>query len=394
MRRLVVLLLVLLAAVIAALALVEDPGYVLIRHGAFAVELSLTLAVLVLAAVFVALHVLLRLAQHLLRLPAALAAWRRRRQAERARARLVHGLVELSEGHWERAEKTLRRAEHSEAPLIHHLAAAYAAQEQGAHERRDHHLERARARPGAELAAGLTQARLQLAERQFAEALATLRTLHARAPRHGHVLKLLRRVYEQTGDWAALNALLPDLRRRGVLGNDEIERLEVQATCALLKVEAGAHDLADLQRHWNRLPRRLRDEAGVVACYADLLAAREANAALEPLLRDTLKRRWQPELVAHYGRLNGPDPARALASAEAWLKQHREDPVLLLALGRLARRNRLWGKARSYLEASLGAQHTAETCAELASLLEQMKDTPAALGYYREGMQLALRQAG
>ncbi len=391
MRRLVVLLLVLLAAVVAALALVEDPGYVLIRHGAFAVELSLTLAVLLLAAGFVALYFLLRLAQHLLRLPATLAAWRRRRQAERARDRLVRGLVELSEGHWERAEKNLRRVEHSEAPLIHHLAAAYAAQEQGARERRDQYLERARARPGAELAADLTQARLQLAEHQFADALATLRKLHERAPRHGYVLKLLRRLHEQTGDWAALNALLPELRRRGVLGNDEIESLEARAACALLRVEAGAQDLADLQRHWNHLPRRLRDEPSVVACYADLLAAREANAALEPLLRDTLKRRWQPELVAHYGRLNGPDPARALASAEGWLKQHREDPVLLLALGRLARRNRLWGKARAYLEASLGAHNTAETCAELASLLEQMKDGGAALGYYRQGIELALK---
>ena len=75
----------------------------------------------------------------------------------------------------------------------------------------------------------------------------------------------------------------------------------------------------------------------------------------EPLLRDALKRGWNETLVEIYGQLDTGHPTRQLDVAEKLLKERPQHPVLLLALGRLCLRAKLWGKARGYLEAAIGA---------------------------------------
>jgi len=80
---------------------------------------------------------------------------------------------------------------------------------------------------------------------------------------------------------------------------------------------------------------------------------------VETLLRGALSRRWSDSLVELYGRVTAKDCARQLSSAENWLQEQPSNPVLLLTLGRLCLKNKLWGKARSYLEASIGAAPSA-----------------------------------
>ncbi len=85
--------------------------------------------------------------------------------------------------------------------------------------------------------------------------------------------------------------------------------------------------------------------------------------------------------------MQASDPAAQFKTAESWLDENRADPDLLLSLGRLAMQNRLWGKARSYLEASIGAGGRAEAYRELGQLLEQLGETEQARDCYRQGME-------
>ena len=389
MKRLFLLLLVLVAVVSGALLALRDTGYVLIRYGTLSVESSLTLAVLVIAVGFVVLYYLLRFIIGMLGLPRRLRDWRQRRQVQQARQSLQRGMIDLAEGHWEKAEKTLQKVRHSDMPLLNYLAAARAAQQLGAHERRDEYLKLAhQSMPSADIAVGLAQAELQIAHHQLEQALATLTRLHGIAPKHGYVLKLLMRLYRELRDWERLRELLPELRKRGVGSNAELDEIELETHLALLDQSAQARDLSALQLTWNRIARNVREQERVLCGYARHLIALEANAAAEPLIRDALKNRWSEELVYLYGTLAGPDPARQLTNAEAWLKTQGKNPVLLLTLGRLSKRNHLWGKARAYLEASLGIRPRAETYQELGGLLEQLKDKETALQCYRKGMLL------
>jgi HemY protein len=86
------------------------------------------------------------------------------------------------------------------------------------------------------------------------------------------------------------------------------------------------------------------------------------------------------------------DARKHLERAEEWLKQHPGDPVLLLALGLLCMQQSLWGKARSYLEASLAVEPGHTAYVKLGELLERMGKADEASQVYRRGLDLALSQ--
>lgn len=393
MRFLFITLLVLLAGVSIALILREDPGYVLISYGEWTVESSLALLLLALVLSFGAIYYAIRFTAGVWRLPLRMHGWRERRRVRKAHDALSRGLMEMAEGRWETAETTLiKHASDSDNQLLHYLAAARAAQRQGAHERRDQYLYLAhKSVPEADVAVGLTQAELQLAHRQMEQALATLTHLRSLAPRHPYVLRMLMKLYRELRDWDHLRELLPELRKRKVLKEDEEQRLELQVYGELLAQAARKGDLAALEEAWDGVPKRLRqEEDSLLAAYVRHLMALGADAQAEPLVREALKKQWSDDLVRLYGLVKGVDPARQLATAEVWLKTHGKNPVLLLTLGRLCLRNRLWGKARLYFESSIGAGPRPETYKALGELLDQLGEADAAKDCFRKGVLLAV----
>lgn len=390
MKLLSYLLISLVAAVAVGLLLSHDPGYVLIGYAAWTLETTVSLLAFALLAGFLALYLLLRFLVGLRRAPQRLRHWEQRRKALRARNALNRGLIELAEGDWTGAEKRLlKHAADSDTPLLNYLAAARAAQQQGAHERRDHYLRLAhQGMPDADIAVGLTQAELQIAHRQMEQALATLTHLRTLAPRHGYVLKMLMRLYERLHDWEHLRDLVPELRKRKVLDDDAAERLEIRLHGELLAQAARGAEAEALRDAWNRVPRRLLGNPDLVLAYASQLQLLGETEEAESLLHGSLKKAWDGRLVDLYGRLPG-DAVRQLAVAEEWLRHHERDPVLLQTLGRLAMRASLWGKAREYLEASTGIAPTVEGYQLLGNLAEQLRDGEGATEYYRKGTLLA-----
>jgi HemY protein len=93
-----------------------------------------------------------------------------------------------------------------------------------------------------------------------------------------------------------------------------------------------------------------------------------------------------------YGEIKPQDTLRQLKNAEEWLREHDNDPVLLLTLGRLSLLNGLWGKARSYLEQLLAHSPSPEAFRLLAEAQEQLGDREAALRCHRQGLLLATGQ--
>lgn len=392
MRLLLLSLLALVATVALALFARNDPGYVLIAYGDWSVESSLTLFLIVLIAALFLLDLLLRTTLNIWHLPDRLHTWNRHRRTRRARRITQRGLISLAEGHWARAEKELiRYADDSDTPLLNYLTAARAAQQQHADDRRDLYLSRAHhSMPDAELAVGLTQAEVQLSHGQLEQALATLMHLKTVAPKHEHVLYLLKRLYEKLEDWDELLALLPELRKRKAIKSEDADALESHIhERRLLRVARGG-DLEQLHRVWSEIPKAQRHTPALVSCYVRQLNRLDQPQESERLLRETLKHHWDNRLIRLYGKVQGEESARQMSSAEEWLKQHPDNPELLLALGRLSLRNQLWGKARSYLEASLGAERRAETYCELGSLLTRLNEEQQAADCFRQGLEMGV----
>ncbi len=380
-------------AAFVALGIREDSGYVLIGYDVWTFESSLALFVLALVIVFVTLYITLRTIDNLLSAPEKMRSWGSRLSAKRARKALNRGLLELSEGDWKKAEKhLLRLANHSETPMLNYLAAARSAQQQQAYDRRDHYLRLAHAcMPAADVAVGLTQAELQMDHEQLEQALATLQHLRSIAPHHTQVLKLLKKLYEQLGDWKGLRDLLPELRKRNVIGEDELETLEISIYKALLGQAASDDDPAKLRQSWERIPRKLQTHEELVVCYAQHLMERGRNDQAQEIVFNAMRKQWSEMLIELYGQIKSSNPSKQLSAAEGWLSRKADDAVLLLTLGRLCLRCKLWGKARSYLESSLAICASSTTYRELGALLEQLEEPIKAMECYRAGLELHVK---
>lgn len=390
-----VLLLGLLVMALAAAGVhwaVSEPGYVLLARGNLSVEMSLVVFALLVVLLFLALYFIIRFVARTWRLRGDLNKLHQRRRQESARRGLTRGLIELAEGRWAQGERLLvRSGRRSETPLLNYLAAARAAQMQGAYERRDEYLRWAiESDPDAKVAVGLSQAELQLAHRQYEQALATLNHVNELSPRHGYVLRLLARLYLRLEDWKALHALLPSLRNRDVYEPEELKDLERSAVTGLLERYAAEGDQEAVDGVWKTLPRAGRDRAELVLVYAKALQTLKEPEKAATTIKSALSRNWNEDLIYAYGQVGYPDPAKPLTEAEAWLKAHGRSPMLLLTLGRLCRQARLWGKSRIYFESSLGLQPLPETYRELGALLEQMGDHDHAQECYRKGLRLAV----
>ncbi|HEY6131956.1 MAG TPA: heme biosynthesis protein HemY, partial [Halioglobus sp.] len=129
-------------------------------------------------------------------------------------------------------------------------------------------------------------------------------------------------------------------------------------------------------------------DAGMVEVYAANLIRLGDHGAAERIIERTLKSGWSIALVRQYGYAQGYDVSRQLAQAESWLAAHPEEPQLLLCLGRLSARAKLWGKARDYFESSYRLERSAEICAELGRLLTALGDARTASAYFGEGLLL------
>ena len=396
MVKIAIKLLVLVIVVLAAVMLVrDDPGFVLLRYRDYTIETSLAFALVASIVGVIAIYYLFRFIRGLLRLPATMQRQSVNRRHAKARRQLTQGLIDLAEGRFEQAENHLMRlVEFSESPLVHYLAAARAAQLQGRHDARDNYLKAAHeANPDAELAIGVTQAELQLAHQQTEQALATLTHLHSIAPRHDYVTMLLARAYHELEDWRALVELLPAVRRKKLLRETRLKTLELDGYRGTLGQAADSQQ--NLEAAWGKIPKPLQSEPEMIRHYLDLMAHQGwLSRDAEQLLVKSLENRWDDNLIEVYGRFKARDPGAQLARAEKWLDDYGHNENLLLALGRIAERARLWGKAQGYFEASIGARPTPAACFALAELLDgQLQQSDKAGDFYQQGLKLSLDSA-
>lgn len=397
-RAYVIVFVLIVVAALIGLAISHHAGYVLIAYDTFRYESSLWAALALLVAIGFIIWFVRGLIRLLTTSGGVVNPWSRRNRSRRVQIAIEQGQMDLAEGRWASAQRHLHRAAEADSqPLLYYLGAARAANEQGRYEESDNLLERALERqPQAELAIALNHAQLQLDRGDSEGALATLQAMQERHPHNPQVLRQLQRLYRQRGEWSELIRLMPELRKDKVLPAQELAELEKRAWGENLSLaayrgaegEAGATGLPALEKAWQQLSSAQRQEPALVLAYAEQLRRHGAEVQAEEVLRNSLKREYSSHLARLYGLVRGSDPGKQLQTAEGWLKNHSDDPGLLLTLGRLCLQSSLWGKARDYLESSLRLQRSPEACAELARLLGQLGETDRSNQLFQEGLGL------
>jgi HemY protein len=184
------------------------------------------------------------------------------------------------------------------------------------------------------------------------------------------------------------------VRKSKLLSDDKLEEIEIATHMGLLNKCIKQRNMEQCRQSWQRIPKHLKDKAELLKLYVSELVQHRADDDAEALLRSYLSKHWHEPLVAIYAQLNSSNPQRQLETAETWLHGHSRSAVLLLALGKLCIKCELWGKARNYLESSLGIKPLVETYLQLATLLQdKMDDIEKAREHYKSGLELAVAEA-
>ncbi len=388
MRALLWLVGIFACAVALAIAARYNEAYALFVWAPWRVHVSLNLFVIVFVALFALLYVATRIVARTLALPAAVAAFRERQKIERAAQAFKDAQRFMLEGRYGRAFAQAIAAHNAGAsPGLAALLAARAAHAMRELKRCDEWLAKAALHDNEVRAARLmTEAEFALADRQYDIAADRLETLRSGGARQIAALRLSLQVAAARADWAEVLRLARQLASHRALTTDQAAPLVRRAHLESLREREG--DASALPRYWKAIPKSEREDGGLVRGAAPLLAAvGEADLGAEAIAH-ALDAQWDSQLAELFGHIEGGTVVERIANAERWLRSQRADERLLLTLGRLCIQQQLWGKAQSYLEASLSIAPSRAAHLELARLGERIGREDLATRHFRRAAEI------
>ena len=394
MRILFWFLLLAAAAVGVALAARLTTGYALLVAPPYRLELSLNLLLLLLVVGFVVVYALARAVSRAWRLPDEVRAFRRHQQQERARTKHNAAVVALLEGRFGKARQFAEEA--LAIPRSSGLSALVAAR--AAIETRDFDaVEALLARPDAQVPSLrvprlMLDAEMKLEQGRPNEALAQLQSLKKEAGSHTAALRLELRALQAARRYSDIPPLVDQLVKRKVYGAAEAEL--IRAAAHAQELSARAQDPAGLRSYWNRLAEADQRLPRIARAGARAFLALGGDREAAEIIGASLGRHWDSDLLALYAECRTTDGTWQLERAERWLTEHNQDAMLLYVLGVLCERQQLWGKAQTYLEASLGLDNAWRTQVTLGELLARLGRHDEANAHLAAALKLALTELG
>jgi len=328
-------------------------------------SVSLTSTTLLIAGILglIGLYIVFSVLKFIFGFSARLKKRRHNKLANKAKEELTKGLVQFTEGHWKESESLLlNNVAHSENPLLNYLAAS--------------------------------QAEMQFSSNQTEQARATLIRLLEVSPKHPYALKLLAKVYYQQEDWNNLFALLPDLNNSSILKDKDAKKYQQTALTGIFQSLARKKDIKSLHSLWKKLPKDLQQQSSTLLLYCETLSEAGDDDQSNKLIINRINKNPDEALFERYGLIEHENLGNAIKNAEEWLLEHNKSPMLLLALARLNRKYKLWGKSKSYYNASLNFSPSSAVYLELAELLEQLSEHENAELCYKQGLEYSIYNKG
>lgn len=390
MKAILWILAIFAAAVGLTLAAKPNAGYVLLVYPPYRIELSFNFFLVLTFTFIFVMYGLIRLTASMIALPEKSREYHLKRTRERNRSVMLDGLVSYFEGRYAKAEKAAALAlEAKESPALNAVVAARAAHELRSYDRRDGYLAKAEElEPERKTLRLMTGAELLIEERRYNEALSILKQLKE-GRQHTAALRLELKVQQHLKDWDAVLDLAAQLDTRNAFDAVYSEQLKRHARIEKLKRKVG--DGRDrFLAYWQKMPESERKDGRIASIAAQTLISFNECAAAQKIIEESLESQWNSHLVAIYAECPEPDTVKRIERAEIWLKQHDDDAVLLLTLGRLCMHQKLWGKAKSYLDASLSVHPSAAAHLTQARLAEAMHNPEEAESHYRLAQELIL----
>lgn len=364
-------------------------GYVLISIANQTLEMSVTTLVIFVIALLAVLFGLEYLFKSVIHASSSTWNWFSVRKLRRSRRFTNEGIIKLLEGDWKSAEKKVTRwANHHDMPLLCYLVASEAAQGQGDKAKRDKYLELASQQEDAYLAVELTRAKQLVQDGEFETAFDTLQTLEGKYPHNSIALNLLKVTYTQLKLWQPLIDLLPRLRKAKVSTDEELQGLMFTGQKGLLDDVAKQSGSEGLIKHWNSLPRKLKQDSNLLICFIRHLIDRSADFEAFTIIKESIKKHASKEMYGLLSELKLPDPHPVVVMLENTLKKESGNGDVHSALGQQYLKQDKWPEAQIHFEKALEIRSDIADYTYLSDVLELQDQSKAAHEVSRKALTL------
>ncbi len=388
--KLILWLLALFAAAVAVtLAAKHTTGHVLLSVPPHQLELTLDHFIIGAIAAFFVFYFLVRFILSIL-------GFNQRHRHKKTDEMLATGLKAYFEGDFAKARKNASIALRlSDSPLVASISAVIAARsadEMGETTLRDQYISTALDKASKDKSlCQITQAEFLLKDGFYSEALTTLKSVYAGGglqPSAALQVELL--AQQQAKNWDAVLELTEMLAKRASTNKAVVKKLRHDAQIENLKTKAS--DLQSLNHYWQHIsPLEKMDSKLSVAAARAYITAGSCTSAHQ-IIEQNVPITWDTELIELYAECLDYHVNRQIECAEVWLKSQPNNAQLLLTLGKLCTYCELWGKAQSYLEASLSVEPGQKAHFALAQLNEKLGKHDEAMNHYNQGLKLTLKQ--
>ncbi len=374
-----------------------------VAFGGYEIAPPISIALVALATAALAIYVALKIGGFILFLPGKLRRRRAENQMKKRAETLLAGLRAMAMGDADSQEKHFGRAADMgiEPSLTALIAAEGAAASRRADkkDKREKRLQQALA--AAEESDGelktAVRAQLLMAQGQIADAAAALREAEALKSPSPLLAELLLESCRKSGDSDGALEAANRLRELQADESDSLNALAIRLAKEKITAAADADSLQDL---WKRkVSARDKSNPSLLAAFAlkldSLGDSKSALGVVIPAikLRAKLSAPLPPILEAAAVLSDNSAPADALRAAENLPDIEREDSAMLRALGSLASRQELWGKAEKYFQMANARTPDARNFFGLAALYQKMGKTQEEINAaYRRARELAAEE--
>lgn len=403
MIRVLFLMLLLLAGLIAGPYLSGKQGYVRIETANNIVEMSLTTLVIFFVVSMAVVYSIEAAISRFCRLSNNTYSWFSRRKRVKAQKQTLEGLMRMDEGDYSKAEKLIgKNAKHSDEPVLNFIKAAEAAQQRGDEFSANCYLIQATEIAGTDsLILEIARTRILLQQNKLPAARSSVDSLLIMASRNKEVLKLAVDIYLKSKAYQALDNILEQVEKSGLYSAEEFETLQRQVEDGLLDEKMNEDGVDGLLDWWDEQPRKRRNDSYVkLGLIRRLIDANDHESAYELTLElvkkldDDDNSPLAQELFKQIGRLQPEDNSKLVKVVNKWAKNANLTAQCLAnrALGYLYVRNNDFAKADEVFKNLITNKDQLEpNDITMASyVFEQMGDKAAAQQLREEGLKSAM----
>lgn len=355
MLRVLFLMLLVLAGLIAAPYIAGHQGYVSIETDTKLIEMSLVMLVVFFALAMAVVYCVEWIFRSLLRLSRGSYQWFGNRKRKKAQKQTLEGLMKMTEGDYSKAEKLIsKNAKHSDEPVLNFIKAAEAAQQRGDSLAANQHLLEAVKIAGPNsIAVELARTRLLLQQDKLPAARSAVDSLLELAPNNTDALRLAIEIYKKSKAYKGLDAILENIGQRSFLDEDEYQALSQEVDNGLLDEILNEEGQEGLLKWWEEQPsRRRRSVHTRVAVIKRLIDSDDHESAAEIAL-ETLKKfedEQLNQLFEQFTRLQSEQDSKLVKKLVKRCEKAKENYVddYARSLGYIYTRDGLFDKAKPY----------------------------------------------